>query len=138
MDNQNLSWEIRVKNYLGFGEANITKYRSEEKNLSTGEFCCSSEPWYENEKTKRIDRYLDLARELKKLCNTKGKVNPIVVSVFGTVPRDLEKKLGEPEISNRTDSIQTTAQLKAARILRRVLETWRDLLSLGLQWKTTS
>ena len=30
------------------------------------------------------------------------------------------------------------ALLRTARILRRVLETWGDLLSLRLQWKTIS
>ena len=34
------------------------------------------------------------------------------------------------------ETTQTTALLRSARILRRVLETWGDLLSLKLQWKT--
>ena len=36
------------------------------------------------------------------------------------------------------ETIQTTTLLRTARILRRVLETWGDLLSLQLQWKTIS
>ena len=32
--------------------------------------------------------------------------------------------------------IQTTALMKSAWILRRVLESWRDLLSFRSQWKT--
>ena len=42
------------------------------------------------------------------------------------------------EIRERIQTIQTTAQFRRARILRGVLETRRDLLSLSLQWKTTS
>ena len=38
----------------------------------------------------------------------------------------------------RVETIQTTALLRTAKILRRVLETWGDLLSLKLQWKTIS
>ena len=53
------------------------------------------------------DKYLDLARELKKLWNMKV-------------------------------TIQMTALLRTARILRRVLETWGDLQSLKPQWKTIS
>ena len=36
----------------------------------------------------------------------------------------------------RLETIQTTALLRSARILKRVLETRGDLLSLRLQWKT--
>ena len=39
------------------------------------------------------------------------------------------------EVGRRVETIQTTALLRTARILRRVLETWGDLLSLRLQWK---
>ena len=44
--------------------------------------------------------------------------------------------LGELEIEGRIETIQTTADLRSARILSRVLETWGDLLSPRLQWKT--
>ena len=37
-----------------------------------------------------------------------------------------------------SETIQTKTLLRSARILRRVLETWGDLLSLELQWRTFS
>ena len=40
-------------------------------------------------------KYLDLARELKKLENMKMMVIPIVVGALGTVPKGLEKRLLE-------------------------------------------
>ena len=55
---------------------------------------------------------------------------------FGTVTKGLLKGLEDLEVGNRVESIQTIALLKTARILRRVLETWGDLLSLNLQWNT--
>ena len=42
------------------------------------------------------------------------------------------------EVGGRVETIQTIALLKKPRILRRVLETWGDLLSPKLQWKTIS
>ena len=42
------------------------------------------------------------------------------------------------EVGGRVETIQTTALLRTARILRRVLETWGDLLSLKLQWKPSA
>ena len=90
------------------------------------------------------DRYLDLARELKKLCNMKVTIIPIVIVIpivigaFDTVTTWLLKGLEDLEVGDRVETIETTALLKTARILRRVLETWGDLLSLNLQWNTIS
>ena len=84
------------------------------------------------------DKYLDLARELKKLWNMKVTIILIVIGTFGTVTKGLLKGLEDLEVGDREETIQTTALLKTAKILRRVLETWGDLLSLNLQWNTIS
>ena len=84
------------------------------------------------------DKYLDLARELKKLWNMKVTIIPIVIGVFGTVTKRLLKGLEDLEVGGRVETIQTTTFLRTARIVRRVLETWGDLLSLKLRWKTIS
>ena len=82
------------------------------------------------------DKYLDLARELKKLWNMQVTIIPIVIGSFGTVTKGLLKGLEDLEVGGRMETIQTTALLRTAKILRRVLETWGDLPSLRLQWKT--
>ena len=69
------------------------------------------------------DKCLDLAKELKKLWNMMVKFVPIVIGALGTVPKGLEKNLSELEIKGRIETIQTTALLKSARIIIRVLET---------------
>ena len=68
----------------------------------------------------------------------KVTIIPIVIGAFGTVTKGLLKGLEDLEVGGRVETIQTTALLKTARILRRVLKTWRDLLSLNLQWKIIS
>ena len=68
----------------------------------------------------------------------KVTIIPIVISAFGTVTKGLLKGLDDLEVGGGMETIQTTALLKTVRILRRVLETWGDLLSLKLQWKTIS
>ena len=77
--------------------------------------------------SEKKDKSHDLAREFKKkkLWDMKVTIMPIVVGVLGTVGR-------------RVETIQTTAFLRTARILRRVLETWGEILSLKLQGKTIS
>ena len=49
-------------------------------------------------------------------------VIPVVIGVLETVPKGLKKGLEELEIGGRIKTIQTTALLRLARILRRVLE----------------
>ena len=82
--------------------------------------------------------YLGLARELKKLWNMKVTIVPIVISALSTITKWLLKGLEDLEVGGRVETIQMTALLRTARILRRVLETWWDLLSLKLYWKTIS
>ena len=72
---------------------------------------------------KKKDNYLDLARELKKLWNMQVTIIPIVIGAFGTVTKGLLKGLEDLEVGRRVETIQTTALLRTARILRRVLET---------------
>ena len=69
------------------------------------------------------DKYLDLARELKKLWNMKVRIVPIVICAFGTITKDLSKGLQDLEVGGRVETIQMTALLRTARKLRRVLET---------------
>ena len=70
-----------------------------------------------------MDKYLDIARELKKLWNIKVTIIPIVICVFDTVTKGFLKGLEDLEIKERVEIIQTTTLLRSARILKRVLET---------------
>ena len=75
-------------------------------------------------------KYLDLARELKKLLNMKVTIVPIVIGAFGTITKGLLKGRKDLEVGGRVETIQMTALLRTARILRRSLETSGGLLSL--------
>ena len=79
------------------------------------------------------DKYLDLARELQKLWNMKVTIVPIAIGAFGTITKGLLKGLEDLEVGGRVETIEMTALLRTARILRRVLETCGDLQSLKLQ-----
>ena len=79
-------------------------------------------------KYEKKDMYVDLARELKKLWNMKVTIVPIVIGTFGTTTKGLLKGL-----EDLVETIQMTALLRKAKILKRVMETWGDLLSLKLQ-----
>ena len=67
---------------------------------------------------------------------TKIRMNFILAPiVIGTIPKVMVKELEHLEIR---DTIQTIVLLRLARILRRILETLGDLLSLNLHWETIS
>ena len=53
----------------------------------------------------------------------KVTIIPIVIGAFGTVTKGLLKGLEDLEVRGQVETMQTTALLKTARILRRVLET---------------
>ena len=100
--------------------------------------CWPAEHRIKQRECQKKDKYLYLARELKKLWNMNVTIIPIIIVAFGTVTKGLLMGLEDLEVGGRVVTIQTTALLRTARILRRVLETWGDLLSLKLQWKTIS
>ena len=54
------------------------------------------------EREKR-DKYLDLARELKKLWNMKVTIMPIVIGAFGTITKELFKGLEDLEVGGRVE-----------------------------------
>ena len=94
-----------------------------------------------SKESEKKDKYLDVARKLKKtnkLWNMKETVKPIVIGVLSTVTKGLIQELEDLEIRGPIDATQTTALLRSARILGSVQETWGDLLSLKLHWEAFS
>ena len=63
----------------------------------------------------------------------KVTIVPIVMGAFGSITKGLLKGLENLEVGGRVEAIQMTELLRTARILRRVLATWGDFLSLKLQ-----
>ena len=68
----------------------------------------------------------------------KVTIVPIVIGTLGTITKGLLKGLEDFEVGGLVETIQMTPLLRTARILRRVLETWGDLLLFRLQCKTIS
>ena len=60
-------------------------------------------------KCEKKDKYLDLARELKKLWNMQATIIPIVIGAFGTVTKRLLKGMEDLEVGGWVETIQTTA-----------------------------
>ena len=79
-----------------------------------------------NSKLKKVKG--DLSRELRKLWIMNVTTIPIVIGVHHTVTKRLVHGLKDLEIRGRMETIQTTTLLKSARIRRRLLEIWGNML----------
>ena len=62
----------------------------------------------------------------------------IVIGALGIIPEGFVKGLVDLKIIGQVETILTAELLNSVRILRKVQETWGDLLSLKLQWETIS
>ena len=62
--------------------------------------------------SKKRDKYMDLARELRKVWNMKVTVIPIVIGLLGTVLKGLKRGFEELEIQGRIETIEITAFLR--------------------------
>ena len=72
--------------------------------------------------TEKYEKYQDLAREIKRIWKSRTKVVPVVVGALGSVSKKLAGHLEQIRIKNRTRTMQTSALLGSAHILRKVLE----------------
>ena len=73
----------------------------------------------EVKETEKVQKYQDLAGELRKLWQVKVKVVPVVVGSLCTIPKALEKHLKAIGTSVRVELLQKAALLGTARILRK-------------------
>ena len=107
--------------------------QQEEKNLTSNKFCQQIQETEWKKAKSQTNTWILTFK--KKLWNLKVTVILIVVGALGIACKSLEKWPRELEIREITQAIQTMTLLRSAGILGRVLETWRDLLSLRIQWK---
>ena len=70
----------------------------------------------------KVEKYQDLAREVRKMWGVRTEVIPIVVGALGTIPMRLKENLRAIGVDTSIELIQRSALLGSARILRKVLE----------------
>ena len=132
-----LPWESETWKFLGFWDKDgsphsVYKTRPKDK-LQTKKTCRLMDiavPLRGWVKTKEWEKrkYLYLAVEQRKLWSIRVTVIPVVTGTLGTAPLSLVRRLEELEITGKIETIQITALLRSARILRKIHETWGDIL----------
>ena len=86
------------------------------------DFAISCETRVDDKKVEKIEKYLDLVRELKKVWNMKVIVVPLEVGALVPPAKELEKRLNTIGIEIQISELQKTALIHTSRILRKVIE----------------
>ena len=73
-------------------------------------------------RSRGVEKYQELGRELQKIWNVKVKIIPLVVGSLGAIPKQFSNRLKQIGIAVGTAQVQKTVLLGTARILRKVLE----------------
>ncbi len=76
------------------------------------DFAVSADHRIKLKESEKKDKYLELARKLKKLWNMQVTITLIVIGAFGTVTKGLLKGLEDLEVGGRVETIQTTTLLR--------------------------
>ena len=118
-----LFWDFAIQtDHQNFGQT-TRSYNNKQKKNENLKNCGLCRAGVKIKECEKRNKYLDLARELKKLSNRKMTIIPIVIGTLGTVTKGLGQGLEDLEITGRVETIQTTALLRSTRIQRRVLKT---------------
>ena len=116
-------FDIHMEHLISASRPDLIIINKKKRTCKIVDFAVPADHRIKLKECEKKDKYLDLARELKKLWNMQVTIIPIVIGAFGTVTKGLLKGLEDLEVGRRVETIQTTALLRTARILRRVLET---------------
>ena len=130
-----LLWDFDIKtNYLiSVRRPDLIIINKKERTCRIVDFAIPADHRVKLKECEKRDKYLDFARWLKKLWNMKMTIIQIVIGAHGTDIKRLVQGLEDLEIKGLVETVQSTVLLRSARIPRRDLETWEELLSLKLQ-----
>ena len=127
-------WGTKGSSNLGHATRPYNNNHLQQENYRIMDFAVPASHRIKLKESEKKNTYIDLMCELKKPWKMKVTFIPIVIGALGIVTEGLLQGLEDLKIRGQVETTQTTASLRSARILRRVLETWEDL-SLKLQWK---
>ena len=124
-DSHKLLWDFNIQtdHLIPARTPDLIIINKKKRTCKIVDFAVPADHRIKQKECEKKDKYLDLARELKKLWNMQVTIIPIVIGAFGTVTKGSLKGLEDLEVGGRVETIQTTALLRTAKILRRFLET---------------
>ena len=73
--------------------------------------------------TKKMSMYVDLQIECQRIWNKKVEVTPVIIGATGIVDKNIKKNVGRIPGCHKIYSLQRSAILGTAHILRKVVST---------------
>ena len=123
-ENYKLLWDfsIRTDHNIEARRPDLVLVDKSEKRCQIIDVAIPEDSGVKEKEDEKIEKYQNLARELRRIWEVKTKVVPIVVGALGTVPLRLKANLKGIGVDTSITLIQKSALLGSARILRKVLE----------------
>ena len=94
-------FEVQTDHLISSRRLELIIINKKERTSRIANFAVPADQKVKLKECEKRDKYLDLARELKKLWNMKVTIIPIVIGALGTVTKDLVQGLGDLEKKNR-------------------------------------
>lgn len=123
-ENYKILWDVTIQtdHEIEARRPDLVLVQKKEKNTKLVDFAVPFDSRVLMKENEKIEKYQDLAREIRKLWNTKVDIIPIVIGSLGTVSKRFQSWLGKLDLQVHTKDVQKTTLLNSARILRKVLE----------------
>ena len=102
-------FDIHTDHLISARSPDLIIINKKKKNCKIVDFTVPADHRIKLKEREKKDKYLDLARELKKLWNMQVTIIPILIGAFGTVTRGLSKGQEDFEVGGRVETIQITA-----------------------------
>ncbi len=124
-DTHKLLWDFNIQtdHLISDRRPHLIIINKKKRTCTIVDFAVPADHRIKPKECEKKDKYLELARELKKLWNMQVTIIPIVIGAFGTVIRVVLEGLENLEVGGRVETIKITALWRTARILRRGLVT---------------
>ena len=114
-------FNIYVDRFLKAKRPDIVGVDQEEENCVIIDIAVPADQNIEVKETEKVDKYQELGREITKMWGVKTRTAPIVVSTLGAITIGFNHFLGLLKIDTSMETIQKSAVLRTAHILRKML-----------------
>ena len=91
------NFDIQMDHLISARQPDLIIINKKKRTCRIVDFAVPADHRIKLKESEKKDKYLNLARELKKLRNMKGTIKPIVIGAFGTVTKGLLKGLEDLE-----------------------------------------
>ena len=111
-------FEIQTDKEISAKRTDLVTVKKKEGTCRIVDFAVPADHRRKLKENEKRDKYLDLARELKRPWNMKMTVIPIVIRALGKIPKGLIKQLEDLEIRGRQETINTSVAsfLKSSQV----------------------